>query len=502
MRFATREVGPQSTQHISASISTSTNKTLAEQTSLDTSIEKIEAKGHVTTEKGSRKVGVGNTADPLEIDQESPVSSLSTIPKDEHNYPEGGLRAWLVVLGSWCGFIASLGIANTMGSFQAYISENQLASYSTGQIGWIFSLYAFLTFACGIYIGPLFDVYGPRWLVLPGSASVCATMFLLGVCESESSSPIHPYYTNQIPTEYWHFILVFGILGGVGTSLLFTPCVAAIGHFFHRRRGNATGIAATGGALGGIIFPLMLQKTIPSIGFAWSTRIMGFIFLFLCLLANLLIRSRLPPAKKSFPKPDFHILANPAFALTVLGVFLLEWALFIPLTYITSYALQQGFPQAFSYQILPILNNGSVFGRWLPGYYADHIGRYNTAILSILLTIISCLCIWLPAGSSTAGLVIFALLFGFASGSNISLTPVCVGQLCDTKDYGRYYATCYTIVSIGCLTGIPIAGEILQRDGGGYAGFIVFTGACYVGGLVAFGAARVLGVGWRIGVKY
>ena len=34
-------------------------------------------------------------------------------------------------------------------------------------------------------------------------------------------------------------------------------------------------------------------------------------------------------------------------------------------------------------------------------------------------------------------------------GSNISLTPVCVGQLCDTEVFGRWYATCYTIVSIG-----------------------------------------------------
>jgi hypothetical protein len=48
-------------------------------------------------------------------------------------------------------------------------------------------------------------------------------------------------------------------------------------------------------------------------------------------------------------------------------------------------------------------------------------------------------------------LVIYALLFGFSSGSNISLTPVCVGQLCKTENYGRYYATAYTIVSFGLV---------------------------------------------------
>ena len=114
---------------------------------------------------------------------ENPSSAPS--PEDEFMYPEGGLRAWLVVFGGWCGLFASLGIANTLASFQAYISENQLSPYSAGQIGWIFSLYTFLTFACGIYIGPVFDVYGPRWLVLPGSICVVLTMFLLGLCSGK-----------------------------------------------------------------------------------------------------------------------------------------------------------------------------------------------------------------------------------------------------------------------------------------------------------------------------
>ena len=151
--------------------------------------------------------------------------------------------------------------------------------------------------------------------------------------------------------EYWHFIVVFGINGGVGTSLLFTPSIAAIGHFFNRRRGNATGIAATGCAFGGIVFPLLLQSLIPKVGFAWATRVMGFIILFLCIIANLLIKSNLPRslAAKS-PHPDFRILSQPTFAMTVLGSFLIEWALFVPLTYLTSYAIQQGFSQAFAYQ--------------------------------------------------------------------------------------------------------------------------------------------------------
>ncbi|KAL5326262.1 hypothetical protein ACEPPN_007400 [Leptodophora sp. 'Broadleaf-Isolate-01'] len=418
---------------------------------------------------------------------ETPQDSGSSEIDDEHIYPEGGVRAWLVVFGSWCGMFASLGIANTLASFEAYFSRNQLASYSPGQIGWIFSIYAFLSFAGGIYIGPLFDVYGPFWLVFPGSVLAVLDMFLLGVC-----------------TEYWHFIIVFGVLGGLGTALVFTPSIAAVSHFFHRRRGNATGIAAGGAAFGGIVYPLLLQSLIPKIGFAWATRILGFIMLFLSIIAILLIKANIQPSHKATsPHPDIKILRQPAFLMTVIGCFLLEWALFVPLTYITSYALKEGHAEAFSYQILPILCAGSVFGRWLPGLYSDRIGRYNCSLLMIILTIVCVFGIWLPFGSNTAGLAIFAVIFGFASGSNISLTPVCVGQLCETKDYGRYYATCYTIVSIGCLTGVPIAGEILERCGGEYWGLIVFTGACYVGAFGAFYTARGFAAGgWGIWVKY
>lgn len=176
---------------------------------------------------------------------------------------------------------------------------------------------------------------------------------------------------------------------------------------------------------------------------------MGFIFAFLLLLANLLIRSRLPPTKGASVLPDFTIFRDPTFALTTAGVFFIEWGLFVPLAYIPSYALAHQVSPAFAYQILAVVNAGSFFGRWLPGYIADRLGRFNTMILTVALCLITTLALWLPAGDSVAMQCVYAVLFGFASGSNISLTPVCVGQLCRTENYGRYYATCYTIVSFG-----------------------------------------------------
>ncbi|KAK4691279.1 hypothetical protein P7C71_g5685, partial [Lecanoromycetidae sp. Uapishka_2] len=385
---------------------------------------------------------------------------------DDDPYPEGGLRAYSVVLGSFCGMTASFGILNSVGTFQAYLSTHQLAHESPSAIGWIFSLYAFLTFFCGVQIGPIFD-----------------------------------------GKELWHFLITYSILGGVGTSLIFTPAIGAIAHFFSRRRAAMVGLATTGGSVSGVIIPLMLQRLFPKVGFRWATRVLAFVFLFLLVIANLLIRSnpKIQPAKniKQNIWPDFRIYKHKVFALTTAGVFMIEWALFIPLSYISSYALAHGISPAFSYQLLSILNAGSFFGRWAPGYLADRFGRFNTMIATVFLCMISVLCVWLTctpeSGSGgIAQLIIFVLLFGFASGSNISLTPVCVGQLCNTEVFGRYYASLYTVVSFGCLTGIPIAGEVLSGGGGSYTGLIGFVGACYGLGLVFFVWARVLSVGWSV----
>lgn len=238
----------------------------------------------------------------------SSSSSSNNIDPHEEFYPEGGTRAWLVVLGSFSGMVAALGIMNTIGVYESYLAEHQLASYSAASIGWILSIYVFLSFGAGLVIGPIFDVHGPRWLLFAGSILIILATFLLGVC-----------------TAYWHFILVFGVLAGVGTALIFTPTIAAVGHFFYEKRGNATGVAAMGGAIGGIVFPLMLQNLFPKVGWAWATRIQGFVFVVLLVLANLLVRSRLPPKPNQSIMPDFMIFRQLNFALVTAGTFFMEW---------------------------------------------------------------------------------------------------------------------------------------------------------------------------------
>lgn len=255
---------------------------------------------------------------------------------------------------------------------------------------------------------------------------------------------------------------------GLGGALLNNPADAVIGHFFNRRRGLATGLAATAGSIGGIVFPLILQATLPRLGYPWSMRILGFILLALAVPANLLVRTPLPPPEETASMwPNFRLFLDPRLACCCGGIFFKEYGVLIRLTYVVSYAADHGLDPGESYILLALLNAGSVLGRAGPGLLADKWGRFNMIILTVGMCAVSILALWLPAGGSKALLVVFTVVLGFASGGNVSLLPVCVGQLCDSRDYGRFLSSAMLVASFGTLTGIPIGGALLRLPGDG-----------------------------------
>ena len=124
------------------------------------------------------------------VDKPSP--SLPTVVDSaavdtEVTYPEGGRDAWLVVLGAWCGLTASLGIYNTIGVFEAVISQTILPAESPSALGWLFSIYAFMFWVCGVQVGPTFDVMGPRALIIAGTVCTFVSMYSLSVSTSKPS---------------------------------------------------------------------------------------------------------------------------------------------------------------------------------------------------------------------------------------------------------------------------------------------------------------------------
>lgn len=326
--------------------------------------------------------------------EEEEDNSSPTVPA---TYPDGGIRAWLVVLGSFCAMAISFGLSNGTGSIQDYLAQERLSTYSDSDVGWIFSLWLFFMYVGSVQTGPIFDAYGLRPLLIPGCICWVASLFILSVCK-----------------EYYQFILGFSVLGGISSSMIFNPAITVLGHWFLRKRALATGIAMVGGAVGGIYIPLMLNKLFEEVGYGWSIRVLAFIFLALAIISCLTLESRHVNRKVNWREAliDVKSLRHPDFACCTFGVFLVEWAVFIPIIYMVSYAKAQGLGNDYSSELLCFLNVGSVVGRVLPGYIADHYGVYNVMITTASVTGILCLALWIPGGQSKAGLTVFAVLFG------------------------------------------------------------------------------------------
>lgn len=412
----------------------------------------------------------------------APISDATSLRGEiDEQYPEGGIRAWLVVLGCWLALFASLGLMNSLATFKTYVATNQSIHLGPSIVGGAIFGYASLSFLLGVYAGPLFDKYGPRWLLLASTAFMVASLLL-----SSTSS------------EFGHILTALGVLSSLASPLLFTPSIAAIGHFFKRRRGLATGIATTASSASGVVFPFILQALFVRVGWAWALRALALICLSLTVAANFLIRSRLPAAQNASPHPHARIFRTRGFTPTVVAVFLAQFASFLPLSYMSSYALSRGFSEAFSFQVVAILNASSAVGRIAAGWAADGIGPFNANVACSALAALACFGVWLPAGGTEPGIIVFAVVFGCASGGSVSLAPVSVGRLCKTQEYGRYYGACYTIASLVVLFAIPVAGQLVRVDGGSYWGLIVTTGVFYVAAVVAFAAAKVSVVGRRV----
>lgn len=288
------------------------------------------------------------------------------------------------------------------------------------------------------------------------------------------------------------------MLGGISASLLFNPSIAVIGHWFSARRGLATGIACTAGGLGGVAFPLIILYVSPVHGFGWAIRIIGFINAAVCLAACLLLRKRLPPNKKAGAAIDLLALRELKYGAVTLATFLIEFAVFIPYTYICSYAVAMGIDREASYRLNVLLNVGAIPGRVLPGYLADRFGTFNTMCVTAMVCTVVVLALWLKAEGHEAATTAFAVLYGFWSGAAISLTPVCIGEVCRVEDYGKRTGTAFFIASIGALVGVPIGGAIIESEGGMYQGLIIFGGALYGAALCAYFVARGFAGGWTL----
>lgn len=407
------------------------------------------------------------------ITEKTPAEPTEPPAAGHHNPPDGGLQAWLQVLGGTFTLVATWGLVNSFGVFQTFYETSLLAGRNTSSdISWIGSLQGALLMIFGVVSGPLYDAGHFRHLLAAGLFLIVLGMFM-----------------TSLATAYWQLLLAQGVCVGIGMGMVFLPSTAILAQYFSKKLPLVLGIASAGSPVAGIIFPIIFSRLEPKIGFGWATRVIAFIVLGLSAVPVAFMKVRIRPRSKRAIW-DKTALTDPAFLVFASGCFVAFLALYVPFFYTQLFTIAHGIAdKEFAPYLVTFLNVGSVFGRIIPNALA---GRYGSLNMMIVCAGGSAIMAFAWFGTKNlCGLTVFALLYGAFSGGVVSLSPSCLKNLTpDMNRLGARMGMSFFVTGIALLVGTPIAGAILGEDN--WTPTIGYTAALMMVSVLLYGVSRWL----------
>jgi MFS family permease len=390
--------------------------------------------------------------------------------------PDGGLQAWLQVVGSTVVLINTWGIINSFGVFQQFYERDILQDRSPSDISWIGSVQAALLFFTGIVSGPLYDAGHFRALLVVGLFMIVFGMFMTSLC-----------------VAYWQFLLAQGFCIGIGMGLLFLPSAAILSQYFARHRALVLGLSSAGSPIAGIVIPIIFSRLEPVIGFGWTTRILAFIMLALSTIPIAFMRTRLPPSGRRAELFDPSAFRDIPYVMFTAAGFFAFLTLYVPFFYMAIFASTHDITSPeFAPYLVTFLNVGSVLGRIIPNAVADKAGALNVLIICMVASTAVGYG-WLGV-NNLAGSIVFTLLYGALSGGVVSLTPSVIVSLSpDMSRVGVRMGMGFVVTGCSLLIGTPIAGAIVR----GYTedrwkGTIAYAATGLFVSAILYAAARVV----------
>jgi MFS family permease len=311
---------------------------------------------------------------------------------------------------------------------------------SRGHIALVFSVAAFIWFACGAPGGVLADRFGARRVALAGVACLAAALAIASVADS-------------ITTLY----VTYSIGIGVGVGLVYVPSVGAVQPWFGSNRAFASGLAVAGIGAGNIAGPLLAEWSIGRFGWRGAYVALSLFVLVVGGAAALAIKSK--PVPKSGPPGGTALraaLRSPQFWLLYASLVLSCIGIFVPMVHLGPYAQDVGLTATQGVALVSLIGLGSLLGRFTIGGFADRLGRLpSLAIAYAGLGLM--LLVWL-AGTSYAVLAIFAVVFGMCYGAAVALLPTIVMDLYGARAVSGIIGFLYTGAGVGTLLGPWLAG--------------------------------------------
>lgn len=319
-----------------------------------------------------------------------------------------------------------------------------------------FSLLIILQTFFSPFQGKLIDRFGPRLLISLGTVMSGLSWVLASMVTSTSM-----------------LYLTYGVVGGLGTGIVYVGVVGLMVRWFPDRRGFAAGAVAAGYGMGAIVTTFPISASLASRGLDATLWIYGIAFAVVGFLASqgLRVPRDVTPAQASVPAlavsgmPNLRpsqMMRSPLFWLMFAMMTMMSTSGLMVTSQMATFAADFGITKVvvFGMAALPLaltidrFTNGLT--RPLFGWVSDRFGRENTMFIAFALEGVA-MALWLLTRENA---VLFVLLSGvvfFGWGEIFSLFPSTLTDTFGTRHATENYGWLYISQGIGSIFGGPLA---------------------------------------------
>ncbi|XP_055695069.1 monocarboxylate transporter 10 isoform X1 [Lutzomyia longipalpis] len=398
------------------------------------------------------KVVAAGTSGP----RERPVSMEMKEP------PDGGTRAWLIVISSFfCNGII-FGVINTYSVIYLRLQEelkmrgDPEASSKSALVG---SLTIGATFLLSPVAGILTDKIGLRQTAILGG--------VLTSCGLLASS----FVTHNINALY----LTYGIMYGFGAALTYTPCLSILGYYFKRYLGKVNGFVTAGSSVFTAVMPFLINWLISSYGLSTALRVEAGISSVIILCALLYtpiapktsqMRMRTEPSSPAARKSLINVdnWKKKRYVIWALSIPVALFGYFVPYVHMSKFITVAFAGNDINLPVM-CLGIASGVGRLVFGFIAD-LPRINRILLQqVSFCFIGIMTMFLPITSSYPLLLVFVLAMGLFDGCFISLIGPISFDICGPKGASQAIGFLLGLCSFPLTLGPPIAGMLFDHTG-------------------------------------
>lgn len=331
-----------------------------------------------------------------------------------------------------------------------------------------FSLLIVLQTFLSPWQGWLIDRFGPRILLSAGA-------ILTGLSWALAAGA----------TTVTGLYLTYGVLGGIGTGIIYVGTVCHVAQWFPDRRGLATGLVAAGYGFGAILTTFPISHIIRASDYRHALLDFGVIFGVVGLISAQGLRRpekgwEFAPRELT-PGVPTHKQVSRSFTPAEMLKTPIFWLMFVMMTMMSTSGLmvvsQMGaftrdFGMAdvlvFGFAALPLALSIDRFANGLTrpffGWVSDRIGRESTMVIAFALEGLA-MTIWLLMRKDAAAFVLMSGVVFFGWGEIFSLFPSTLTDTYGSKHATSNYGLLYTAQGVGSVLGGPIAALLHQATG-------------------------------------